>query len=192
MSNSASMAKEFKLPLIPGTSCGEEMLRRNYRKTQIFGGNADRVTKTPGVLLDKTAANDALLSTYGADVTSGTEGGSPSKSSALLGGKVLRFFGYTLETVQESAQEKQRVRKVVLCYFLEDGTISISEPRLDNSGFAFAGTLIKRHVIPTPDNSQVTFDALAVGGRDEFGEAADQHGDRLRRAGPPGFARRAR
>ena len=40
------------------------------------------------------------------------------------------------------------MRKVTLCYFLEDGTMSVSEPRQDNSGIEFQGTAVKRHLIP--------------------------------------------
>lgn len=159
-STSAAMAKEFNLPMIPGSSCGEEMMRRNYRKTQIFGGKGERVTKTQGTLSDYTSTNTELAKTGGSEA-SGVEGA--TQSSAVLGGKVLRFFGYTLESIQESNQEKDRVRKVVLNYFLEDGTISISEPKIDNSGFAFQGTMIKRHVVPLPEGGNITFDQLSVG-----------------------------
>lgn len=159
------MAKEFKLPMIPGTSCGEEMLRRNYRKTQIFGGKPDRLTKTGDVLPDQSATNDTLIRTQMlASMNSQAAEDSPSKANSLTG-KVLRFFGYTLETVQESnQQEKERVRKAVICYFLEDGTISVAEPRQDNSGFAFQGTIVKRHVIPSENSGKpITLDQLAVG-----------------------------
>lgn len=163
MSTSSTMAKEFKLPMIPGTTCGEEMLRRNYRKTQIFGGKGDRVTKTPAVLLDQSAANDLLLRSQASYNETAASDDSPSKAAATLNGKVLRFFGYTKDQVQESNVEKERVRKVVICYFLEDGTLSVSEPKQDNSGFAFQGTLIKRHCIPRPDGRQITLEQLSVG-----------------------------
>jgi hypothetical protein len=161
---SEQMKKEFRLPLVAGTTCGEEMLRRSFKKKQIFGAKVDKTGPTsPAVPAQFALANSTLASTTAAD--------SPSKGSGEgpeLTGRVLRFFGYTLETVQESNVEKERVRKITLCYFLEDGTISVSEPRMDNSGFAFQGTLLKRHAIPDAEGRPITFDALAVGSSISF------------------------
>jgi hypothetical protein len=48
--------------------------------------------------------------------------------------KVLRFYGYFQEQVNEDPSANTRVRKVVFLYYLEDDTMQISEPRQDNSG----------------------------------------------------------
>lgn len=42
---------------------------------------------------------------------------------------VLRFYGYFKEAVAESALENFRVRKVIVFYYLEDNSISITEPK---------------------------------------------------------------
>lgn len=47
---------------------------------------------------------------------------------------VLRFNGYFKESVVESAIENYRVRKLIVFYYLEDNSISITEPKLENSG----------------------------------------------------------
>ena len=47
---------------------------------------------------------------------------------------MLRFFGYFKEAITESNMENFRVRKVVLYYYLEDGSMHVAEPREDNSG----------------------------------------------------------
>eukprot|EP01065_Artemidia_motanka_P006511 TRINITY_DN13203_c0_g1_i2.p1 TRINITY_DN13203_c0_g1~~TRINITY_DN13203_c0_g1_i2.p1 ORF type:complete len:765 (+),score=312.89 TRINITY_DN13203_c0_g1_i2:57-2351(+) len=57
--------------------------------------------------------------------------------------KALRFYGYFREGVHESGVEAQRVRKVIILFHLEDGTVQVSEPRQDNSGIP-QGALIKR------------------------------------------------
>lgn len=148
---SEQLKKEFKLPLVAGTTCGEEMLRRNFKKKQIFGAKTDK-TGPPAEEVPAQFANLLGSTTDGGasnlNGSVGSAGGSPSKlDGPSLTGRVLRFYGYTREAVQESNVEKERVRKITLCYFLEDGTISVSEPKAENSGFAFQGTLVKRHVV---------------------------------------------
>eukprot|EP00928_Gymnodinium_smaydae_P013060 TRINITY_DN1475_c0_g4_i1.p1 TRINITY_DN1475_c0_g4~~TRINITY_DN1475_c0_g4_i1.p1 ORF type:complete len:598 (+),score=113.79 TRINITY_DN1475_c0_g4_i1:121-1794(+) len=63
--------------------------------------------------------------------------------------QVLRFFAYFQEAVHEDPKENSRVRNCVLYFYLEDGTIMISEPKIVNSGIP-QGTFVKRHRIPRP------------------------------------------
>ena len=55
----------------------------------------------------------------------------------------MRYFGWFKEIITERREEKWRVRKCVLYYYLEDDTIHISEPRVDNSGIP-QGSFLKR------------------------------------------------
>ncbi|KAA3672118.1 uncharacterized protein DEA37_0010830 [Paragonimus westermani] len=64
--------------------------------------------------------------------------------------KVLRFYGYFKETVNESPLEHYRVRFVQIYYFLEDDSIQIMEPPQNNSGMP-QGKLVRRHRIPKND-----------------------------------------
>ena len=48
--------------------------------------------------------------------------------------QVLSFTGYFKESVVESQLENYRLRKVIIYYYLNDGTIYISEPKVENSG----------------------------------------------------------
>lgn len=48
--------------------------------------------------------------------------------------KVLRFYGYFKETVNESQVEHYRVRLVQILYFLEDDSMLVMEPPQNNSG----------------------------------------------------------
>jgi hypothetical protein len=50
--------------------------------------------------------------------------------------------------VVESATENSRIRNVVMTYFLEDGTMQITEPKVENSGIWPQGPFVKRHRIP--------------------------------------------
>merc|ERR1719182_715770 len=62
--------------------------------------------------------------------------------------QALRFFAYFQEPVVENPTENFRIRNVVLTYFLEDGTMQITEPKVENSGIWPQGPFVKRHRIP--------------------------------------------
>lgn len=68
--------------------------------------------------------------------------------------QVLRFEAFFQEKVEESALENFRYRHCVIMYYLEDGTLQISEPRIENSGVP-QGAFIKRHVVPLPDGRPI-------------------------------------
>ena len=46
--------------------------------------------------------------------------------------KVLLFLGYFKQTVHESADEYYRVRPVKIYYYLEDDSIAVIEPAVEN------------------------------------------------------------
>ncbi|XP_052097106.1 EF-hand domain-containing protein 1-like [Mytilus californianus] len=64
--------------------------------------------------------------------------------------KVLRFNAYFKQTVHESPDEYFRVRPVDIFYYLEDDSISVVEPHVENSGMP-QGKLIKRQRLPKND-----------------------------------------
>jgi len=76
--------------------------------------------------------------------------------------KVLQFGAYFKEAVDESSDESYRVRKCQIFFYLEDGTIHISEPRVENSGIP-QGKFVKRHMIPKADGGYFTLDDLRIG-----------------------------
>ncbi|KAH9593024.1 EF-hand domain [Trypanosoma melophagium] len=170
--NSQVMKKEFALPMVPGMTCGDEMLRRNYHRTQINGPKYDTMTSFKSVPIDMTAANKETPSsmasytngnqTDGKDVTYKQTGSEQTGGTADLSGRVLRFYGYTTEQVPESSVERERLRKFVFNIFLEDNTMSVTEQNPDNSGFAFPASL-KRHIVPMPDGTPITFANFRVG-----------------------------
>lgn len=64
--------------------------------------------------------------------------------------QVLRFFGFFQEAVAGSAQENCRYRNICIFYYMEDGTLRISEPRVENSGIP-QGSFLRRHRVPRAD-----------------------------------------
>lgn len=67
-------------------------------------------------------------------------------------GQVLRFYAFFQETIDERPDENSRYRQCVLMYFMEDGTVRVSEPKQENSGIP-QGTFLKRHRVPRADGS---------------------------------------
>lgn len=63
--------------------------------------------------------------------------------------QVLRFFAYFQEPVHENPNENYRVRHCTIYFYLEDGTMQINEPKVENSGVP-QGAFVKRHRIPKP------------------------------------------
>ncbi|KAJ3072372.1 EF-hand domain-containing protein 1 [Podochytrium sp. JEL0797] len=59
---------------------------------------------------------------------------------------VLRFDGYFKQTVHEST-EQYHLRKIKIYYFVEDDSIAVVEPPVENSGIP-QGVLIKRQRLP--------------------------------------------
>lgn len=59
---------------------------------------------------------------------------------------VLKFTGYFVEHVVESAYENYRIRKCNIFYYLEDDTLHIAELKEENSGMP-QGYFVKRHKV---------------------------------------------
>ena len=75
---------------------------------------------------------------------------------------MLRFFGYFEEGVNSSQDETWRIRKCVVQFYLEDDSIHITEPKIENSGIP-QGAFVKRHRIPKTNNEYVTLEDLFIG-----------------------------
>lgn len=94
--------------------------------------------------------------------------------------KVLRFFAYFKERVFASNMESSRVRKCVIYYYLDDNTIHVAEPKVENSGIP-QGVFLKRHRVPKSDNAYLGIEDLQIGNEVEiYGRTfrvydADQH-----------------
>ncbi|CAE7679304.1 efhc2 [Symbiodinium sp. CCMP2456] len=64
---------------------------------------------------------------------------------------VLRFYAYFQEAVHENPKESFRIRACNVYFYLEDGTMMVTEPKVENSGIT-QGTFVKRHRIPKPES----------------------------------------
>eukprot|EP00440_Ansanella_granifera_P046355 gb/GFBE01050205.1/.p1 GENE.gb/GFBE01050205.1/~~gb/GFBE01050205.1/.p1 ORF type:complete len:623 (+),score=164.78 gb/GFBE01050205.1/:1-1869(+) len=64
--------------------------------------------------------------------------------------QVLRFYGYFQEAVTERPDENSRKRHIVIMFCMEDGTLQISEPKIENSGIP-QGQFLKRQRVPRED-----------------------------------------
>jgi hypothetical protein len=42
---------------------------------------------------------------------------------------VLRFYGYFKESAVETPIEKERIRQIKICFFLEDNSLQITEEK---------------------------------------------------------------
>ena len=61
--------------------------------------------------------------------------------------KVLRFDAYFQEHVVENPNENYRIRKCLIYYYLDDETLYITEPKIENSGLP-QGVFLKRQRVP--------------------------------------------
>ncbi|XP_033227774.1 EF-hand domain-containing family member C2-like [Belonocnema kinseyi] len=68
-------------------------------------------------------------------------------------GQRLMFKGYFQETVHERWKSSLQIRTVNISFFLEDGTMKISEPVTDNSGIE-QGLIVRRQRISMPNPLQ--------------------------------------
>lgn len=73
--------------------------------------------------------------------------------------KVLCFFGYFQETLQDVHLAPYQIRKVKIYFYMDDGTIQVSEPRTDNSGLP-QGCIVGRQKIPRQAPCQHEFLSL--------------------------------
>ncbi|KAK1888910.1 EF-hand domain containing protein 1 [Dissostichus eleginoides] len=67
--------------------------------------------------------------------------------------KVLRFYAYFEEDILFSPKEQHRVCPVVIYYYLEDDSMCIFEPRVENSGIP-QGERIKRQRLPRNEHGE--------------------------------------
>ena len=64
---------------------------------------------------------------------------------------MLKFNAYFQEPVVEDPNENFRVRHCIIYYYLEDDTLHIIEPRVENAGVP-QGIFLKRHRLPFPED----------------------------------------
>lgn len=186
MSSASDLQKQYKLPLLPGNTCGEELLRRNYRRAQILTAKegsptanraiSPRVTSVPSATTrDFDSSAVSKTAAVGAAGAAAASAASASQTATNYGAgdgvtaRVLRFHAYYSESVTESSREAWRVRKVTILLYLDDMTLSVSEKKEDNSGILPQGIILKRHQVQDArTGGLVGPESLRVGGTVKF------------------------
>ncbi|XP_070705893.1 EF-hand domain-containing protein 1 [Pempheris klunzingeri] len=96
-------------------------------------------------------SNETLDMTYSSFNQSLAEDFIPAH--VALDKKVLRYYAYFEENVLFSPEEVYRVRPVVIYYYLEDDSMCIIEPMVENSGIP-QGKRIKRQRLPKNERGE--------------------------------------
>mmetsp|Transcript_42522 Transcript_42522/g.104726 ORF Transcript_42522/g.104726 Transcript_42522/m.104726 type:complete len:627 (+) Transcript_42522:74-1954(+) len=148
------------LPMMPGNSV-RDFSKTDFRKRSSLGMRA-------GVMQVEDASEVAVREESLAKTLSRKLGITDVPEHMTFDGKVLRYECYFKEAVVESNDENYRVRRCVMLLYLLDGSMQVSEPKLENSGIpqgeGKGAVFIKRHRIAKPDGSFVSMADLAVGG----------------------------
>ncbi|XP_016065312.1 PREDICTED: EF-hand domain-containing protein 1 isoform X1 [Miniopterus natalensis] len=153
---------EHGLPFLPGSSFTDSTktdfhrsqtlnYRHGYamarRPTVGIGGDRLQVNQLSQADLDELA-NKAPLLTYGEPKPAPPADFIPAH--VAFDKKVLKFEAYFQEDVPMSTEEHYRIRQVNIYYYLEDDSMSVIEPIVENSGIP-QGRLIKRQRLPKND-----------------------------------------
>lgn len=144
------------LPFLPGHRYTDP-LKQNYYKDQLLCLKSNTCLEKPRYLeqIDPYTLN--CLRSFNTSVTSQSTTISAPRINTMnpsyprtlpqwlkYDKRVLKFDGYFVEHVNESAHENYRIRDCNLLYYLEDDTVQIKEIKVANSGMP-QGEFIKRH-----------------------------------------------
>jgi len=161
------------LPCLPGHGF-KDPTKVNFHKSHLFDVKAGiPVSRLPAsepvaAPMHSAASIASLAPSVAADTTAAA---TVLKTPAFVAfdRKVLRFNCYFKESVHESRLENYRIRNCVLYYYLEDDSMHISEPKIENSGIPQGerkGTMfLKRHRVLKDDATGAYYTAadLTVG-----------------------------
>jgi len=143
------------VPLLPGFQFTDPF-KQNFHKTQQFGV-VNGVNREKENFVKEDVDYDLLASMKYTNPPNLTYGKKPEPINDYIprippswlkyDRQVLRFEGYFQEHVVEDPNENYRVRKCTIFYYLTDGTIYITEPKIENSGIP-QGIFLKRQKVP--------------------------------------------
>lgn len=159
------------LPFLPGNTAHDPTITR-YHKTQLLGVKDGTITEKTKALKEDSDYG-MLRSMYEGNPLKLT--GIPVRHTAENDGvpriaptwlkhdrQVLQFKAYFQEHVVENPDENYRVRKCIIYYYLDDDSMYITEPKIENSGIP-QGVFLKRHKFPNPDGGYYTWSDLDAG-----------------------------
>jgi len=146
----------MSLPFLPGNTFDRNLGKDKFHKSHCFDYRND-VTVYVGE--HKSGIGGELLPGGKPKPKSSTfpKGpGSQAPAWVAFDRQVLCFDAYFQEAVHEKREERFRIRKCKIYFYLEDDSIQVNEPKMQNSGIP-QGTLIRRHRIPLPPPNDDTF-----------------------------------
>lgn len=148
------------LPFLPGNSFRNYNEKKYHLSNTLNYKNGYALQNLPqkgigGVPLPRIHLSEkelTELANFNPELTYGERIGETKESEfipahAAYDKKVLKYDGYFKEAVHESPNEFYRVRPVEIFYYLEDDSIAVVEPHVENSGIP-QGKLIKRQLLP--------------------------------------------
>ncbi|KAL3892161.1 hypothetical protein ACJMK2_004395 [Sinanodonta woodiana] len=150
------------LPFLPGNNFTDPTRSKYHRSHSLNYKNGYAIPSLPMVgiggqpLIHNQLSEQELdeLANYNPTLTYGQAKQAPPEdfvpAHVAWDKKVLRFNAYFKQTVHESQNEYFRVRPVDIYYYLEDDSIAVIEPHVENSGMP-QGKLIKRQRLPKND-----------------------------------------
>ncbi|KAL8173091.1 UNVERIFIED_CONTAM: EF-hand domain-containing protein 1 [Gekko kuhli] len=150
------------LPLLPGSSFRDPTKTAFHRSQTLSYKNGFAFKRLPTVGIGRERLHVNQLSQAELDELSNKRPtltyGQPKQAPpsdfipahVAFDKKVLKFKGYFQEDVPISTEEHFRVRQVDIYYYLEDDTMSVMEPIVENSGIP-QGKFIKRQRLPKND-----------------------------------------
>jgi len=153
---------EGGLPFLPGNSFNDPTKSKYHRAHTLGYKNGYALQSRPEVqiggmpLIHNQLNEEELdeLANYTPTLTYGSAKQAPPEdftpAHVYFDKKVLKFKAWFQQTVHESNKEHFRVRPVDLYYYLEDDSIAVVEPVVENSGMP-QGKLIKRQRLPKND-----------------------------------------
>ncbi|XP_076613252.1 EF-hand domain-containing protein 1 [Chaetodon auriga] len=154
-----------ELPFLPGFTFRDLTKSAFHRPRTLYFKNGYALPRRPtvGIGQDPLLSDQLLqqeiseLSFDIADITYGSRDQSLVEefipAHVALDKKVLCFNAYFEENVLYSPDEDYRVRPVVIYYYLEDDSMSITEPKVENSGIP-QGKRIKRQHLPKNEHGE--------------------------------------
>ena len=154
------------LPLLPGNAFKDPTLT-NFHKSHVFDVyQGISVAHDPSGAVAPPAAPPAMPTMPA--TTQKAEMLPVQPAWVAFDRKVLRFNCFFKESVNESRLENYRIRSCVLYYYLEDDSMHVSEPKIENSGIPQGerkGTVfLKRHRVPKTEGGFYSVADLNVGG----------------------------
>eukprot|EP01016_Furgasonia_blochmanni_P036317 TRINITY_DN4137_c0_g1_i8.p1 TRINITY_DN4137_c0_g1~~TRINITY_DN4137_c0_g1_i8.p1 ORF type:complete len:651 (+),score=231.66 TRINITY_DN4137_c0_g1_i8:95-2047(+) len=153
MSNSLNLPKT--VPLLPGYQFSDPY-KVNHHKTQQFNHYQGTICEKTQTINEKIDPD--LIKTMQSMPSPSLQYGTrrPAQNDYIprvqppwlkYDRQVLCFHAYFQESVIEMRTENFRVRRCVIYYYLNDDTIYVTEPKVENSGI-IQGVFIKRQKIP--------------------------------------------